>query len=222
MNQDYKQLTNTTDQNNVGLAIQMLIKDNLKNINTCFIAKIQLINGNKVSIKKAIKDKQTDKETIYNNCLIGFNKSGNWQTQFKLKVGDIGLALVSQDDLTSYKNTGEMGLSQTGRTQDRNDSIFIPLSLFGSLINDDINFLIESFDKKCKLEFNNDNIGILQADLLTLKSENTTLKTKLSELAEILDNALILQSTSGVQPFDSTTRANFTSWKTSLNDLFKD
>lgn len=222
MSQDYKQLTNTTDQNNVGLAIQMLIKDNLKNINTCFIAKIQSINGNKVSIKKAIKDKQTDKETIYNNCLIGFNKSGNWQTQFKLKVGDIGLALVSQDDLTSYKNTGEMGLSQTGRTQDRNDSIFIPLSLFGSLINDDINFLIESFDKKCKLEFNNDNIGILQASLLTLKSENTTLKTKLSELAEILDNALILQSPSGVQPFDSTTRANFTSWKTSLDDLFKD
>lgn len=222
MEKEYQSLITTTNDNNIGLAIQQLIQDNIKNINSCFVAKIQSINGNKVSIVQAIKRKNSDKDTIYNNCLIGFNKSGYWQTQFKLKVGDVGLAIVSQDDVTSYKNSGKNGLSETGRVHDKNDSIFLPMSLFDTLPNDDINFLIKSFDNKCKLEFTNDNIGIFQADLLTLKSENTTLKTKLNELATILSNALILQRPNGTQPFDDGTIAQFNSWKSSLDILFKD
>lgn len=222
MEKEYQSLITTTNDNNIGLAIQQLVEDNIKNINSCFVAKIQSINGNKVSIVQAIKRKSTDKDTIYNNCLVGFNQSGFWQTQFKLKVGDIGIAIVSQDDITSYKNNGKDGLNQTGRVQDKNDSIFLPMSLFDTLSNDDVNFIIKSLDNKCKLEFTNNNIGIFQANLLSLKSENTSLKTKLNELATILTSAMVLQSPSGTQPFDSATIASFNSWKTSLDELFKE
>ena len=220
--EEYKQLTKNTDNNNIGLAIQMLVDDNIKKINTSFIAEIVSINGNKVSVKKKIKDKATDKDTVYNNCMVGFSQSGFWQEQFKLKVGDDGIAFVMQDDVSNYKSTGKGGTNPSGRILDKNDSVFIPLSLFETLPNDDINWIIKSLDGKCRLEFTNDNIGILHADLLTLKSANTTLKTKLRELAEILDSAMILQTPSGIQPFDGTTRSNFSNWKTSLNNLFKD
>ena len=222
MTTDYKQLNPVTNKDDIGVAINLLIQDNIKKVNTSFIAEIVSINGNKVSIKKKIKDKSTDKDTIYNNCMIGFSQSGFWQEQFKLKVGDDGIAFVMQDDVSNYKATGKSGVNPSGRILDKNDSVFIPLSLFETLPNADINYVLKSLDGKCKLEFTNDNIGILQADLLTLKSENTTLKQKLNELANILDSAMIVQSPSGIQPFDGATKAQFSSWKTSLNDLFKD
>src|SRR5574344_377235 len=219
MKNDYKQLNPVTNKDDIGVAINLLIQDNIKKVNTSFIAEIVSINGNKVSIKKKIKDKATDKDTIYNNCMIAFSQSGFWQEQFKLKVGDDGIAFVMQDDVSNYKTTVKGGGNTSGRIQDKNDSVFIPLSLFETLQNNDINYLLKSLDGKCKLEFTNDNIGILQADLITLKSENTTLKTKLVELANFLDSAMIVQSPSGIQPLDGNTKANFSSWKTSLNDL---
>ena len=222
MTTEYKQLNPVTNKDDIGVAINLLIQDNIKKVNTSFIAEIVSINGNKVSIKKKIKDKSTDKDTIYNNCMIGFLQSGFWQEQFKLKVGDDGIAFVMQDDVSNYKSTGKGGVNPSGRIQDKNDSVFIPLSLFETLQNNDINYLLKSLDGKCKLEFTNDNIGILQADLITLKSENTTLKTKLKELSNILRNALIDQTPSGTQPFNSATITAFANWDTSLNDLFKD
>lgn len=221
-NKDYNSLIPTANNDNIGQALQALIQDNIARIDTSFLAKIVSINNNKVSISPIIKRKTTDTTTVYNNCLIGFNKSGNWTTQFKLKKGDIGLAIVVQDDITSYKNSGKGGLNTTGRIQDKNDSIFIPFSLFDTLANNDINYLIESSDKKCKLEFSNENVGILQATLLSLKSENTTLKNKLVELANFLDSAMIIQTPSGIQPFDNPTRTNFSNWKNSLDDLFQE
>lgn len=247
-NKDYNSLITTSNNDNIGQALQDLIQDNIARIDTSFLAKIVSINNNKVSISPIIKRKTTDTTTVYNNCLIGFNKSGNWATQFKLKKGDIGLAIVVQDDITSYKNNGKGGLNTTGRIQDKNDSIFIPFSLFDTLSNDDINYLIKSFDEKCKLEFSNENLGTLQAEevniktendlvninllktgvlqfeatLLSLKSENTTLKNKLVELANFLDSAMIIQTPSGIQPFDNPTRTNFSNWKNSLDDLFQE
>ena len=176
MTKEYKTLTKTTNNENLGLAIQGLIEDNIARINTSFLAEIKSINGNKVSICEVIKRKQTDLTTIYNNCLVGFNQSGKWQTQFKLKVGDVGLAIVLQDDISGYKSTGKNGLNKTGRIHDKNDAIFIPFSLFDSLLNDSINFIIENDVKSCKIEFDNAEMGTFKAKLLTLESENTTLK----------------------------------------------
>ena len=222
MTKEYKTLVKTTNNENLGLAIQGLIEDNIARINTSFLAEIKSINGNKVSICEVIKRKQTDITTIYNNCLVGFNHSGKWQTQFKLKVGDIGLAIVLQDDISGYKSTGKNGLNKTGRIHDKNDAVFIPFSLFDTLPNDSINFIIENDVKSCKLEFDNAEMGTFKAKLLTLESENTTLKTKLLELSSILQSAMIMQTPSGIQPFDGATKSAFSGWSSGLDDLFKD
>lgn len=216
----YENLIQPNETTDFGLALQRLIEANINNLNTCYLARISAINGNKVSIVPAMKKSQTDKTVVINNCMVAFPWSGFWHTQHKLKTGDIGVAITLQDDISSYKASGKEGLNQTKRTKDINDSIFFPLSLFDTLPNDDINFIIKSTDEKCKLEFDNANNGTFQAQLLALKSENTTLKTALSSLSDILSSALILQSPSGTQPFDPATVSAFNSWKSDLDNLF--
>lgn len=221
MEEEYQSLIPQKSED-IGTALQNLINDNLKNINTSFLGRISKINGNKVSIVPVLKTKATDSTVTINNCMVCFPMSGFWNVQYKLKVGDIGVAIVMKDDISGYKNNGKTGLNATKRNMDIQDSVFVPFSLFKTLTNDDINFLIENDTKTCKLEFDNDENGTLKAKLLTLQSETTTLKTKLSDLATILENALINQSSSGTQPFAPATVAEFASWKTSLDTLFKD
>lgn len=217
----YDNLIETAQNTDPAVAIQLLIEDNLRMLGTTYLAEITKINGNKVSIKPIIKRKANDKDIIYNNCLIAFPHSQNWDIQHKLKVGGKGIAVVINRDISKYKQTGKPSLTQTDRFKDANDSVFIPLSLYDTLDNDTINYIIENSTKTCKLEFDNDDIGTFKAKLLTLESENTTLKTKLSELATILENALIDQTPSGTQPFNSSTVTEFSNWKTSLDELFK-
>lgn len=242
----YDNLIGTAQNTDPAVAIQLLIEDNLRMLGTTYLAEITKINGNKVSIKPIIKRKANDKDIIYNNCLVAFPHSQIWDTQHKLKVGDKGIAVVINRDISKYKQTGNPSLAQTDRFKDANDSIFVPLSLHKTLDNDTINYIIESDNGVCKLEFDNSYNGFLQANeitiktedglcsitlkngiidfqsqLLSLQSENTTLKTKLSELATILENALIDQTPSGTQPFNSSTVTEFSNWKTSLDELFQ-
>lgn len=204
----YGNLIQPNETTDLGLAIQRLIENNLDNINTCYLARISAINGNKVSIVPAMKKSQTDKTVVVNNCMVAFPWSGFWQTEYKLKTGDIGLAIAVQHDISSYKANGQEGLTQTSRTKDINDSVFFPLSLFDTLPNGDINFVIKSTDGVCKLEFDNANNGVLQAQLIALKSENTTLKTELQNLADILISG------GGVPAL--------TAWKSNLDNLFSE
>lgn len=224
-NGEYQNLIKSGENNDLGLAIQNLINDNLKFINTAFLCKIITINGNKVSIKPILRQNANEKVLIINNCLIAFPYSQIWQTQFKLKVGDIGLAIVIQDDISSYKQTGNDGLNNTRRFKDINDSIFLPLSLYTSLKNENVNYKLENYNKMCKLEFDNQEIGTFKAKLLTLESENTTLKAKLKELAGLLEG-MASGSTSVADLHSHTTSpgsiGKFSRWATSLNELFKD
>jgi len=217
----YKALT-PARPSDIGTALQELIVDNLRTINTSFIAKITRINGNKVSIIPALKKRQTDAVVTINNCMVGFAQSGEWHTQHKLKVGDYGLAIIAQNDITRYKENGKTGLNATLRRFDIQDAIFIPFSLFDTLPNDAVNYVIKNTGGTCSLEFDNEENGTLKAKLLTLQSETTTLKIKLAELATILENALISQTPSGTQPFSGGTVAAFGAWKSSLDTLFKD
>lgn len=244
----YKTLNQLQNYNDIGQALQILIKDNIDLIETSFLAKICRIEDNKVSIMPILKKNEKDVSVIVNNCLVSFPFSGVWQMQYKMKIDDIGLAIVLKNDINIYKKTGQAGLFQTGLFHDKNNSIFIPISLFNTLNNNDVNFILKSSDDINKLEFNNSNLGTLQAQnitinsksnlgkinikedglielhssLLTLKSETTSLKQKLNEIATILDNAMIIQSPSGIQPFDSNTKASINSWKSSLDELFKE
>lgn len=209
----------------LGSAIQSLITANVEDIKTHFLAQITSIEGNKISFKPIMRQRQEDENVIVNNIMVAFSFSGEWQEQFKLKVGDIGLVFITQDDISSYKNTGEGGVCSTRRIKDINDAIFLPCSLFKSLKNDDINYILKDKDEKCLLEFNNDKIGTLRAKLLILESETTTLKKKLNELTELLE-AMARGSTSPDTAGHVATTApgsigTFYSWYNSLDELFK-
>lgn len=226
MEKEYQNLIQTGENTNLGFAIQNLINDNLRFIKTAYLAKIVSISENKVSIKPILKQNEKDSVLILNNVMICFPYSQLWQTQFKLKVGDIGLAIVIENDITIYKETGKEGLNNTKRFKDVNDSVFVPFSLYQSLKNDDINFIIQNNTKNCKLEFDNNEIGILKAKLLTLESENTSLKKKFKELADLLESMASGQTGPDGHGHSSTTSpesiGKFNQWYNSLDSLFKD
>ncbi|EDP3942667.1 hypothetical protein FV935_07920 [Campylobacter jejuni] len=225
-NQEYQNLIKSGENNDLGLAIQNLINDNLRFIRTTYLAKIVSINENKVSIKPILRQNANEQVLIINNCMIAFPYSQLWQTQFKLKVGDIGIAIVIENDISSYKQSGNEGLNNTKRFKDVNDSIFIPLSLYTTLNNSEVNYKIENNNKSCKMEFNNDEIGIFKAKLITLESETTTLKAKLLELVSLLESMASGQTGPDGHGQTSTTSpgsiGQFNSWGSSLNSLFKD
>ena len=144
--EQYATLDTSEERDDLGLAIQNLITQNLKNLNTCFLAEIVAINQNKVSVKQVIKSASSEADLIVNNCLVAFPFSNAWQMQFKLKIGDIGLCLVCNKDISTYKQSGVSSIASTKRFKSVNDSVYLPLSMFKSLANDSVDFTIKGTD----------------------------------------------------------------------------
>ncbi len=215
MGVEYENLIKPTETQDLGTAIQNLINDNIKSLNTAFLARVTKINNNKICFNRLIKKKENEAEVVVNNCLIGFAFSQKWQVQYKLAVGDIGICFVMDCDVGDYKTGGNGGVAPTKRQKDLNDSVFVPLSLFNTLTNDSINFYIQSDTGNCKLHFDNSESGLFQsklplkiqnesqecflifgddkmatlkAKLVTIQSENTTLKAELKKLASLLES----------------------------------
>ena len=145
---EYQNLIKSGESSDLGTAIQNLINDNLRNIQTAFLAEIVTINRNTLDIRPILRKSSNEKVLTINNCLIGFNYSQNWSIQHKLKVGDIGIALVIENDISSYKESGKGGINATRRFKDANDAIYIPLSLYNSFSNAAINHQIKNIKKK--------------------------------------------------------------------------
>ena len=216
---------------NDGLAIQQLIEQNLKNARFAFLAKITALNGNKISCVEI--SKKNDKETnpILNNVLVAQPKSGKWRIQFDLKVGDIGLCVVNDSDLSIYKqNNSNDFLVSTDRRHDLNDSIFLPLSLYTQQGVSDLNFIISDDENQNFIKFNNGNleiqskeITILKNKLITIQSAQTTLKAVLQNLASILGGAVTQTSNShNHATFSPSDKSALSAWSSGLNQLFKD
>ena len=175
---EYQNLIKSGQSADLGTAIQNLINDNLRNIQTAFLCEIVAIENNKIDIRPILRKSSDEKVLTINNCLIGFNYSQNWSIQHKLKVGDIGLALVIQNDISTYKEKGQGGINATRRFKDANDAIYIPLSLYNSFSNDDINYQIKDLSDKCLFEFTNEFDNNLKAINITSTAEkNTTINS---------------------------------------------
>ena len=175
---EYQNLIKSGQSADLGTAIQNLINDNLRNIQTAFLCEIVAIENNKIDIRPILRKSSDEKILTINNCLIGFNYSQNWSIQHKLKVGDIGLALVIQNDISTYKEKGQGGINATRRFKDANDAIYIPLSLYNSFSNDDINYQIKDLSDKCLFEFTNEFDNNLKAINITSTAEkNTTINS---------------------------------------------
>lgn len=193
MDNEYQNFTEYGED--VGEVINELINDKLKVLTTSFLAKIISINGNKVSITPIFKTNAKDESVIINNCLVCYPSSQNWQVQYKLKVGDIGVALAIQNDISTYKASGSGGVTQTQRFKDLNDSVFLPLSLFNSLKNDDINYIIKSSNNKCLFEFTNDFNNDLKAVNITETAEQTHTRNA-QDISDNAQNSIMQTATS--------------------------
>ena len=142
----YKTNIDVSEQQDLGLAIQKLIESNIKNASTAYLAQITSIVGNKLHIKPIIKENSDDKEVIINNALVAFPASSLWSIQYKLAVGDIGLVVANDKDLSVYKNSGKGGTAQTKRYKNISDAIFFPVSMFNTAPIDSIDFAIQKVD----------------------------------------------------------------------------
>lgn len=142
--------------------IKKLIDNQIRSINTCYIAKITEINENKVSVinsnKYLFKDKEQD-YPIINNCLVAIPQCENLKINLPLKVGDYGICVVTQEDYTNYKKNGNDSAPNTPRKFDISDSIFIPFSLFQTQSIDSEKFSIE-YTEGSKLEFDKENLNL--------------------------------------------------------------
>ena len=214
-----------------GWNINQLIEQNLKNARFAFLAKITSLNGNKISVCEIARRNDKEQNPIINNVLVAQPKSGKWRIQFDLKVGDIGLCVCNDSDLSIYKSKGTGDyLVNTDRQHDLNDCIFLPLSLYTQTDTKDLNFIISDENNANFIKFNNGNLDIeceqianLKGQLVTIQSAQTTLKKVLANLGNILKSANT-QTANNHQhaTFSPNDKNALNSWVSSLNNLFKD
>ena len=244
----YEQAQNIIPQgarDNNANAVQDLIAQNIANIKTAFLAKITAINGNRVSVQEIAKSTAKGKTPILNNIPIAQPLSGEWRIQFDLKVGDIGLCIVCESDISAFKYNDSAAFKvATNRKHDFNDSIFLPLSLNLQEPAQGVNFKISDTNNKNYILFKDGNLTVeseqdtntkaqnttieseqittLKAQLLTLQSANTTLKAELVKLANILQNSNTETADNHQhKTFNSSAGAALSSWAAGLDNLFE-
>lgn len=187
----------------LGSAIQGLISANISAIETSFLAQVDSIADNRVNIKPLLKSDSQESDIIISNALIAQPRSAEYQISFKVAQGDIGLAIVSKQDISTYKNNGGGGVVNTQREFDITDSIFIPLSLYLQEPNDSIGLIISNADSSTKIELKDDTITI-EAPKISIKGSDpleigtsATLKACFEAIIDNLQTAIIGGITSG-------------------------
>ena len=211
-------------------AVQDLIAQNIANIKTAFLAKITAINGNRVSVQEIAKSTAKGKTPIINNVPIAQPLSGEWRIQFDLKVGDIGLCVVCESDISAFKYNDSAAFKvATNRKHDFNDSIFLPLSLNLQEPARGVNFKISDTNNKNYLIFKDGNLTIeseqithLKARLFTMQSAATTLKTELIKLANILKSSKTASAGGHTHAtFAGGDQSALSAWAAGLDNLFE-
>lgn len=177
-----KNKVTTAETQDLGSAIQGLISANINALETSFLAQVESIAENRVNIKPLLKNDTQESDVIISNALIAQPQSGEYKISFKVKAGDIGLAIVSKQDISTYKNNGTGGLVNTQRKFDITDSIFIPLSLYLQEPNDSLGLTISNADSSVKLELKDDTLTI---EAPNLKIESSSVSIKASDPLEI-------------------------------------
>lgn len=187
----------------LGSAIQGLISANINAIETSFLAQVDSIADNRVNIKPLLKSDSQESDVVISNVLIAQPRSAEYQISFKVAQGDIGLAIVSKQDISTYKNNGGGGVVNTQRKFDITDSIFIPLSLYLQEPNDSIGLIISNADSSTKIELKGDTLTI-ESPKISIKGSDpleigtsATLKACFEAIIDNLQTAIIGGITSG-------------------------
>lgn len=212
-------------------AVQELVSQNINNIKTAFLAKIVSINGNRVSIQALARVNDKEKNPIINNVPIAQTLSGEWKMQYDLKIGDIGLVIVCEGDISAFKyNDSKDFKATTNRKHDINDSIYIPVSLNLQRTPQNINFTITDTAGENYITFTDGFLNIeskaittMKAQLFTLQSATTTLKTELIKLINILNASITGTDGHGhdTTTFNGASQGALSGWAKGLDNLFE-
>lgn len=206
------------DNASIGGAIQKLINDNIKNINTIFIGEIVDIQNGRVSVIDIVKDREDFQNPIINNLLVCVPYSKEWTLNFKLSKGDKGLCLVSKKDISLYKQNGNACVKNTNRVFDINDSIFIPCSLYDRESND-VDFIIKDKNGGRLIEFKEEEL-IIKANKIKVTNETNSLKDILNDLIDNIKN-LIITTPNGAGSINPASAALLDNIKLKVENLFK-
>lgn len=177
---------NISEYFNTSDTILKIIENKINQISTAFIVKIVAINGNKVDCQaifsKSVGD--TIKEPpILNNLLVCMPSSGTFSINIPLNIGDTGIALVMQEDISTYAKDGQSGINNSSRKFNFIDSIFIPTTLYAtnsitsntiSIVNGTNNTLIEMKDSG-DITIKGSAVNV-EADNVNVNASNATIK----------------------------------------------
>lgn len=208
---EVKPIVGAGESVDIGQAVQNLIKDNISRLSVSFLAEVQEVKENKVIVTQAIKTKENERLAIP-SLLVGIPQSNSLKQSMIIKQGDFGLCIVCDRDISGYKQSGGKSEKMSERTHDLMDSIFIPLSLYKSALEE--NSLASEGDYSITAKGDFSLIG----KLLVLKSQNQSLRTLLEELA---DNISAIVTTGGYN-LTPDAQLKFSLWKQKLSQLFKE
>lgn len=125
---------NLGDIKNIGSMVKKIVNDIIDNsINAPFIGRVMAVKGNKVDVTPIYTftfNSIPVAPVIYYNLLVGQQLTGKASVNNPVQIGDIGLCIVTDRDITNYASTGMEGPLDTQRRFSKMDSIFMPLSMY--------------------------------------------------------------------------------------------
>lgn len=205
----------TSDTSDLGTAIQKLIEDNIRRLNTSFLARVVEVSGNRVAVVDIVRDSERAQNPTINNVLVAQPSSKSNGLFFEVREGDIGLCFVAKKDISIFKQSGADCVKNTERQFDITDSIFLPVSLYNQQA-----FLS---DTATSLQKGDSGFFVSEAELLTIKNQQATLMQILEQLANIL---VALQTTPSVvgtpNALSPITIGQLNQWAQGLKLLFKE
>lgn len=123
-----------SDRKDMGSMIIKIVENMIDNIVSApFIGEVVAITDNKVDVTPIFFNSFNDvplPPVIYNNLLVGMPYTGKVSTTAPILIGDKGLCIVTDRDITTYADSGSGGVPASQRRFSKMDSIFIPLSMF--------------------------------------------------------------------------------------------
>lgn len=177
--------------------INKLIENQINQIHTCFIAKIVSISEDKTKVSvincnKYVFGDEVQNSSIINDCLVAIPYTNTLNIFLPLEVADFGICVVCESDINSFKETGDISIPASKRKFNINDSIFIPLSLKNSKI-----------DNEFKISYKENTNIIINDDSLKIEKDSNIIEITDSSIKINSDNVIIQNSSSNPLEFSN-------------------
>lgn len=169
------------------LIIDKMIENKInQTLNTCFIAEVTEVQDNKVSVintNKYIFGEKTLDYPIITNVLCGTLYIGGFTITTPIQKGDYGICVVSQGDITNFKQTKKISIPNTPRKFDISDSIFIPLQFFNNKNGKDC--ILQNANTT--ITINNDSVNIQSQDIVINAISPLKITSQQGSLLDVVD-----------------------------------